>query len=59
MLLAALTLHTFLFLALFHILIIIPFWKILPRVNISPWMSLCAAIPGGGLVLLWIVAFKQ
>jgi len=39
------------------VLTVIPFWKLLPRAGISPYVSLLAAIPVVPLVLLWILAF--
>ena len=40
-------------------LLIIPFWRILPRHGIPAWVALAAIIPIAGLVLLWVVAFKE
>jgi len=40
-------------------LLVVPFWRILPRYGISNWVSLVAIIPLGALILLWIVAFKD
>ncbi|WP_372890698.1 hypothetical protein [Rhodosalinus sp.] len=40
-------------------LVVIPFWKLLPRFGIPAWVSLVAIIPLGALVLLWIMAFKD
>ncbi|MEM9707540.1 MAG: hypothetical protein AAF871_02010 [Pseudomonadota bacterium] len=40
------------------LLIVIPFWKMLPRYGISKYFALLAALPAVALVLLWIVAFK-
>lgn len=41
------------------VLLVVPFWRILPRYGISNWVSLVAIIPLGALILLWIVAFKD
>ena len=41
------------------VLIVVPFWKLLPRYGISPYFALLAAIPAIALVLLWIIAFKD
>lgn len=41
------------------ILVIVPFWKLLPRFGISKYVALFAIIPGVALVLLWIIAFKD
>ncbi|MEM6409388.1 MAG: hypothetical protein AAF700_13360 [Pseudomonadota bacterium] len=40
-------------------LIVIPFWKLLPRYGISPYFALLAVMPALALVLLWIIAFKD
>jgi len=40
-------------------LLVIPFWRILPRFGIPNWVALVAIIPLGALVLLWVVAFKD
>ncbi|MEM8803646.1 MAG: hypothetical protein AAGF55_14025 [Pseudomonadota bacterium] len=41
------------------VLIVIPFWKLLPRYGISPYFALLAVMPALALVLLWIIAFKD
>ncbi|MFV2003322.1 MAG: hypothetical protein ACC619_10125 [Paracoccaceae bacterium] len=43
---------------LFAALLVVPFWRILPRHGIASWVALVAVIPLGALILLWIVAFK-
>jgi len=40
-------------------LLVIPFWKILPRSGIPSWVAIFAFIPLVALILLWIVAFKD
>lgn len=40
-------------------LVVIPFWKLLPRYGISKYFGLLAIIPAIALVLLWIMAFKD
>ena len=40
-------------------LVVIPFWKILPRSGIPSWVAIFAFIPLVALVLLWIIAFKD
>ena len=41
------------------ILVIVPFWRLLPRFGIPSWVALAAIIPFGALVLLWVMAFKD
>ena len=40
-------------------LLVVPFWRLLPRSGIPSWVALFAVIPVVALVLLWIVAFKE
>jgi hypothetical protein len=40
-------------------LLVVPFWKLLPRFGIPAPVALVAIIPLGALVLLWIIAFKD
>ena len=40
-------------------LVIIPFWKILPRAGIPAPVALIAVVPLAALVLLWVLAFKK
>ncbi len=40
-------------------LVIVPFWRILPRAGIPSWVAIFAVIPLGALILLWVVAFKD
>lgn len=40
-------------------LLVIPFWRILPRVGLPSWVAIFAVIPIVALVLLWVVAFKE
>ena len=40
-------------------ILVIPFWKILPRHGLPSWAALFAIIPLGAIILLWIVAFKD
>lgn len=41
------------------VLLVVPFWKILPRNGIPSWVAIFAAIPLVALILLWVVAFKD
>jgi hypothetical protein len=41
------------------LLLVIPFWRMLPRAGIPGWLALFAAFPPGALILLWIVAFRE
>ncbi len=41
------------------VLIVVPFWKLLPRFGISKYFALLAIFPAIALILLWIIAFKD
>jgi hypothetical protein len=43
----------------FAIFFVFPFWKILDRVGFKPAFSLVALIPGGVVVLLWVIALAK
>ncbi|HJT51690.1 MAG TPA: hypothetical protein VJ734_07085 [Nitrosospira sp.] len=38
---------------------VIPFWRICARAGFKPGLSLISLIPGGILILLWIIAFAK
>jgi len=40
-------------------LVVIPFWKLLPRYGLSKYYAVLAVMPAIALVLLWIIAFKE
>ena len=41
------------------IFFVVPFWKIFARAGFKPAFSLLALIPGGILILLWVIAFAK
>lgn len=41
------------------IFFVVPFWKICSRAGFKPAFSLLALIPGGILILLWVIAFAK
>ncbi|GAB1719002.1 MAG: hypothetical protein NTAFB09_07330 [Nitrosospira sp.] len=43
----------------FAVFFVFPFWRILNRVGFNPVFSLLALIPGGVLILLWVVALAK
>ncbi|WP_417727566.1 hypothetical protein [Roseovarius sp.] len=47
------------FMLIFAALIVVPFWKLLPKFGIPNWVSLVAIIPLGALILLWVMAFRD
>ena len=49
----------FFYLLILAVLLIVPFWRLLPRYGISKFYSLFAVLPAIALILLWIIAFKD
>jgi ABC-type nitrate/sulfonate/bicarbonate transport system permease component len=49
----------FLALVIGAVLLVVPFWKLLPRYGISQYVAILAVIPVVALILLWIIAFKD
>jgi uncharacterized protein (DUF983 family) len=41
------------------VLIVVPFWKLLPRYGLPSWAALLTIFPLVALVFLWIMAFKD
>lgn len=41
------------------VLLVVPFWRLLPQFGMPPWLALIAVIPLGAVVLLWIMAFRD
>lgn len=39
--------------------ILIPFWFICKKAGFSPWLTLLNLLPGGGLVLVYVLAFAD
>jgi hypothetical protein len=37
----------------------VPSWRILRRIGLSPWWSLCSFVPIGTIVMLWIIAYRR
>ena len=50
---------TTLFAIIWVLLLVTPFWKLLPKYGISKWFAPLAALPAIALVFLWIMAFKD
>lgn len=38
-------------------LVVVPFWRLLPRFGLPSWLAVVAIFPIGAIVLLWIMAF--
>ena len=39
-------------------LVVVPFWKLLPRSDMPSWLALFAIIPPVSIILLWFMAFR-
>ena len=50
---------TTLFAIIWVLLLVTPFWKLLPKYGISKWFAPLAGLPAIALVFLWIMAFKD
>jgi hypothetical protein len=50
---------SFIFAIIMAVLLVVPFWRLLPKFGISSWVALVSIIPLGALVLLWIIAFRD
>lgn len=50
---------TTLFAIIWVLLLVTPFWKLLPKYGISKWFAPLAALPAIALEFLWIMAFKD
>ncbi len=37
----------------------VPLWRLLPRAGMSPYFAIMAIVPAVGIILLWIIAFKD
>jgi hypothetical protein len=44
---------------IFAVLVVPPFWFILPRAGLSPFISIVAVIPLGAVILLWVLAIRK
>jgi hypothetical protein len=54
-----LSVYHWLVLLAFCVAVIVPFWRIFPRVGWPAPLSLLMAVAPINLVLLWIIAFKR
>ncbi len=40
-------------------LVVVPFWRLLPRFGMPSWLAIIAFIPLVALIYLWIMAFSK
>ena len=40
------------------LLVVIPFWRRLPRFGLPSWVAVFAIFPPAAIILLWIMAFR-
>jgi len=43
----------------FAVLVIVPFWRLLPHYGLPSWAAAAALVPFGAIVLLWLMAFRE
>ncbi len=41
------------------VLVVVPFWRLLPQFGLPNWLALVSIIPLGAVILLWIMAFRD
>jgi len=44
---------------IYAVLVVVPFWRLLPNYGIPAIVALVALIPVGALILLWVMAFRD
>lgn len=44
---------------LFAVILVVPFWRLLPRYGMPAPLAVIAVFPLAAVVLLWIMAFKD
>ena len=40
-------------------IIVVPFWRLLPRYGVPNWVGLIAVFPLAAIVLLYVMAFRE
>ncbi len=40
-------------------MLVVPFWRLLPKFGISKYFALMVVVPALALILLWIMAFRD
>ena len=41
------------------VIVVVPFWRLLPQFGIPSWVAVLAIFPLVALVLLWVMAFRD
>ena len=41
------------------VMLVVPFWRLLPRYGLPAWMAILCVIPVVAVILLWVIAFKD
>lgn len=44
---------------IYAVLVVVPFWRLLPRFGIPAPVALVALFPVGAVILLWVMAFRE
>jgi len=46
-------------LLIWGVILVVPFWRLLPRFGIPNWVAIFTLFPLVALILLWVMAFKD
>ena len=46
-------------LLIFAALVIVPFWRLLPKFGMPSWLAVLTVFPLFALILLWVMAFRD
>ncbi|MHA6325599.1 hypothetical protein [Roseivivax sp. CAU 1753] len=49
----------FLWMIFVGVLVVVPFWRLLPKFGIPNWVAIFAIFPVVAVILLWMMAFKD
>ncbi len=41
------------------VLVVVPFWRLLPKFGMPNWLALFTIVPLVALILLWVMAFSD
>jgi len=49
----------FTFVAVFSVIMVIPYWQIFKKAGFTPWLALLMFVPLANIIILYVVAFSQ
>lgn len=53
------SIYEFIALVLIGVVMVPPFWRLLPRAGIPAQVAFAAIVPVAALILLWMIAFRR